>query len=109
MLLESGATRTNSVALHAAAGAGKDDERIPMMAHLIELGYDVNATDEVRGYSAVGTPLQCAIMAKSPAKVRFLLEKGADPRKPVGSGGSPFKMAEGMGLDEVVDLLKQYS
>ena len=83
-----------------------DDERIPMMAYLIEAGYDVNATDEVKKFGAIGTPLQYAIMAQSLAKVKFLLQRGADPYKPVGRAGSPFKMAERMGMDQFVNLLK---
>lgn len=80
-----------------------------MMAHLIELDYDVNATDEVRKNHAIGTPLQYAVTAKSFAKVEFLLRKGADPHKPVGRGGSPFKMAERMGMDQFVGLMKRFS
>lgn len=48
LLLEHGAVKENSTPLHSAAGSDTDGERIPMMAHLIEAGYDVNATDEVR-------------------------------------------------------------
>ena len=106
LLLEYGAKKANSTPLHYAAGTGMDAERIPMMAHLIEIGYDVNATDEVRGRRAIGTPLQYAIDARSLAKVKFLLLRGADPHKPVGLAGSPFQMAERMGLDQFVDVLK---
>lgn len=49
MLLNHGAPRENSVALHMAAGAGVSVERIPMMTHLIAFGFDVNGSDEVRG------------------------------------------------------------
>ncbi|KAL9130925.1 MAG: hypothetical protein Q9217_001028, partial [Psora testacea] len=68
MLLARGATKSNSIPLHTAAGAANDDERLPMMAHLIELGYDVNAIDEVKGYQAIGTPLHYAIRAQSLTK-----------------------------------------
>lgn len=109
LLFEHGATKGNSIALHMAAGSGTGDERIPMMAHLIELGYDINAADEVRRNHAIGTPLQYAITAKSLAKVEFLLQKGADPHKPVGRCGSAFIMAERMGLDQFVILMKRFS
>ncbi len=79
-----------------------------MMIHLIGLGYDVNATDKVRTHYAIGIPLHYAIRAHSLAKVKFGLEKGADPHKPVGLCGSPFKMAERLGMNQFVDLLKQY-
>lgn len=108
LLLEHGAIKANSIPLHSAAGTGMDEERIPMMAHLIEAGYDVNATDEVKKNRTIGTPLHYAIRAQSLAKVKFLLERGADPHKPVGLAGSPFKMAERMGTDQFVSLLKQY-
>ena len=106
LLLKHAAMKANSTPLHSAAGSGMDDERIPMMAHLIELGYDVNATDEMRKNCMIGTPLHYAIRAQSLAKVKFLLQRGADPHKPVGLAGSPFKMAERMGMDQFVGLLK---
>lgn len=109
LLFERGMRQGNSVALHMAAGSGQDDERIPMMAHLIDLGYDVNADDEARGNRGIGTPLHYALMAKSLAKTEFLLQKGADPHKPVGRCGSAFKMAELMGMDNFVILIQQYS
>ena len=109
LLIEHGAKGEDSLALHMAAGAGMDDERIPMMAHLIYLGYDVNATDELRGRRAIGTPLHYAISAKSLAKVKFLLERGADPYKPAGLCGSAFNMAERTGMDQCVVLMKQIS
>ncbi len=109
LLLKHGAVKENSTPLHSAAGTGMDDERIPMMVHLIESGYDVNATDEVRGYRKIGTPLHYAIQAQSLAKVEFLLQRGADPHKHVGLAGSPFKMAEGMGMEQFVSLLKRFS
>lgn len=77
-----------------------------MMAHLVELGYDVNATDEVKRNHAIGTPLHYAIRAGSLAKARYLLQSGADPHRPVGLAGSPFKMAERMGLNDFVHLFE---
>lgn len=109
LLLEHGATKANGFPLHSAAGSAAEDDRIPMMAHLIELGYDVNVTDQGRGDHKIGTPLQYAIMAKSFARVEFLLHEGADPHKAVGRCGSAFKMAERMGMDQIVDLMKRFS
>ena len=107
LLLEYGAVKENSTPLHSAAGTGTDDERILMMAYLIGAGYDVNATDEARGNRRVGTPLHYAIRAQSLAKMIFLLQRGADPHKPGGRAGSPFKMAECMGMEQFVSLLKR--
>ena len=108
LLLEGRIRKGNSLALHMAAGSGQDDERLPMMAHLIHLGYDFNADDEARGNRRIGTPLHYALMAKSLAKTNFLLQKGADPHKPVGRCGSAFKMAELLGMDDLIILMQQY-
>lgn len=70
MLLDHGAPRENSVALHMAAGAGVSDERIPMMTHLVALSFDVNRSDEVRGSFTIGTPLHYAIRAGSVEKIK---------------------------------------
>lgn len=78
-----------------------------MISHLIALGYDVNATDKTRGNHSMGTPLHYAIMANSPSTVSLLLQRGADPHKPVGRCGSAYKMAELMGRDQCVMLMKQ--
>ena len=56
LLLEYGVVMETSTPLHSAAGTGMDDERIPMMAYLIEAGYDVNATDETREFIRLGRP-----------------------------------------------------
>ena len=91
LLLKYRAVKENSIPLHSAAGTGMDDQRIPTMAQLIEASSDVNATDEERRKSKIGMPLHYAIRAKSPAKVAFLLQRGTDPRKPVGWSGPPLK------------------
>jgi hypothetical protein len=77
LLLEKGAQLEWSIPLHMAAGARGDGERIPMVAHLLQLGVDVNGLDDVQGPYRKGTPLNYAIMARNPKMVRFLLENGA--------------------------------
>jgi ankyrin repeat protein len=79
LLLEKGARLERSIPLHMAAGAVDrgDGERIPMVAHLLQLGVDVNGLDDVQGPYRKGTPLDYAIMARNPQMVRFLLENGA--------------------------------
>ena len=106
LLIAYGANRENCNPLHSAA-ASSDNERGSMISHLISLGYDVNAIDETRGNHSIGTPLHCAIMANSPSTVSLLLQEGADPHRPVGRGGSAYKMAELMGRDQCVMLMKQ--
>lgn len=109
MLLDYGAERKGSLPLHNAAGSGPSGERIPMMAHLVSLGFDVNESDEGRRQHRIGTPLQWAIDVKSIEKVKFLMENGADPHKPVGRGGSPYKMAQVLALNEIVELFDRFS
>ncbi|KAL8753143.1 MAG: hypothetical protein Q9184_005510 [Pyrenodesmia sp. 2 TL-2023] len=113
LLIERGATRANSIPLHIAAGAGEDGERIPMMTHLIDIGYDINGTDDGKHPCGHGTPLHYALRAQSLEKVEFLLQKGADPYRPHDGCGTPFTWAEGMARSmargEFVTLLKQYT
>ena len=109
LLVEHGAQRESCLPLHMAAGTASDDERIPMMAHLIDLGYNVNATDDMRGNHAIGTPLHYAIYVKSLVKVEFLLRKGANSHQPVGLAESAFKMAERLEMVQCVRLMKQTS
>ncbi|KAL8717221.1 MAG: hypothetical protein Q9225_005518 [Loekoesia sp. 1 TL-2023] len=113
MLLEHGASRTHSIPLHAAAGYNSDDSRIPMIAHLIELGFDVNATDEeAKGWQGIGTPLHHAKRAQSACKVKFLLENGADPHKmnkakaEAGILRSALEMAEASGLHDIAAMMR---
>lgn len=113
MLLAHGASRTHSIPLHAAAGCNSDDSRIPMMAHLIELGFDVNATDEeAKGCQGIGTPLHHAIRAQSACNVKFLLENGADPHKMNKAKAeaaflqSALEMAEASGLHGIAAMMR---
>lgn len=109
MLLNHGAPRETSVALHMAPGAGVSVERIPIMTHLIALGFDVNGSDEVRGYFAIGTPLHYAIRAGSVEKIKFQLGKGSDPHNPTGLAGSPYKIAERSASEDIIALFKTLS
>jgi len=113
MLLAHGASKTHSIPLHTVAGCGSDDSRIPMMAHLINIGYDVNATDEeVMGGHGIGTPLHHAVRRHAMGKIKFLLENGANPQKKnqVKREGaiqfSALEMAEGSGLSEIVAMMR---
>ncbi|KAL8832367.1 MAG: hypothetical protein Q9170_004903, partial [Blastenia crenularia] len=116
LLFEHGATKGDGIPLHMAANNGTGDERISMMAHLLDLGYDVNAVafgevrnDAAGGRYAIGTPLHYAVTAQSLAKLEFLLQKGSDPHLSVGQRGSAFALAESMGLVDFVGLMERYS
>lgn len=108
LLFDHGATRKNSVFLHTAANAGKNDERLPMMTHLIDLDFNVNATDEMKRNSAIETPLHYVIKAGSIVKAKYLLHNGADPHNSVGLAGCSFKMAQVMGLNDFVELFNNF-
>ncbi|KAL8673194.1 MAG: hypothetical protein Q9168_002386 [Polycauliona sp. 1 TL-2023] len=109
LMRENGASEVNGTPLHTAAACGELGGRIPMMTHLIDLGYDVNAPDDNRQPWNVrrGTPLQYAVLAKSVLHVQFLLRHGADPHKPGGSAGSAYGMAVGWGLKDILGLFEQ--
>ena len=112
MLLAHGATKTHNHPLHAAAGCRSDISRVPMMAHLIELGFDVNATDEdASTWNRIGTPLPHATRAQNTGHVKFLLENGADPHKMNKANGegvsrqSALQMAEASGLHAIAAMM----
>ena len=104
LLLEHGAKLENSFPLHDAAGGGSD-ERIPMMAHLIKLGVDVNGSDIARVRFRHGTPLHCAVISRHPGTIRFLLENGADPHIADVYGVTPLEAAKRLGNQEIITLL----
>lgn len=88
LLLEHGAKLDDSNALHAVAGSREDDSAcIEMMAYLLDQGADINALEhqgnpeyrERRKGQAFGTALHRAAQKGKKERVRFLLERGADP------------------------------
>lgn len=106
LLLEHGAKLENSFPLHDAAGTG--DERIPMMAHLIELGVDVNGLDTARVRYRSGTPLHCAVGGRHIGILRLLLENGADPNIEDVHGLTPIEAAKKKsGNQEIITLLEK--
>jgi ankyrin repeat protein len=106
LLLEHGAKLENSCPLHAAAGNSAAGDSIPMMAHLLELGVDVNGSDKLRGAYQRGTPLHHAVNSGCIENVRFLLEKGADPHIRGPWGTTPIEEAERFSSPQVVQLLR---
>jgi len=107
LLLEHGAQLEHSFPMHDAAGSG--DERISMMAHLIELGVDVNGLDSARVRFRHGTPLHCAVGELNFGTVRFLLNNGADPNVEDVYGVTPIEAAQKMGNQEIITLLGKAS
>ncbi|KAK5741288.1 hypothetical protein LTR17_003994 [Elasticomyces elasticus] len=115
LLLRHGAVLKDSNALHAAASQkGSDDEGIPMMQHLVNHSIDVNAL-EVRhtkrtGHNngILGTALHSAIRADKPARVRWLLEHGANGKIKNERGYAPLEWAtECESSSELVEVLRK--
>ncbi len=85
------------------------DDRIPMMAHLMKIGVDVNSSDVARIRYRHGTPLHCAVKSQNIETIRFLLENGADLHIGNVSGDTPITLAERAGNKEIITLLKEAS
>ena len=82
LLISHGARLADSDALHSAAGEReKRIGRVEMMAHLLGLGFDINAMGR-REYPPSrrigrGTPLHAAVPTQQTDRIEFLLQKGA--------------------------------
>lgn len=102
-----GAARADSIPLHTAAAVPNRGETIiPMMAHLIELGFDVNGTDDhTKQHSCLGTPLAHAVRFNAVGNVNFLLSRGADPSKP--EDFTPMDLAKDMRHTEIIAILEK--
>lgn len=110
LLLQRGADLENSLPLHAAAASASktDDESIAMMEYLLQLGIDIDGSDETRGFRALGTPLHYAIRERTVERVKFLLMKGSDV-KAAGQGGvTAMALAKQTGIEELVALVEIY-
>lgn len=92
LLLQYGAKIENSNALHAAAGARREDPRfILMMGYLLDRGADINALEYQANLEpfqqkmrrnptvALGTALHEAACRGHKDRIQFLLDRGADP------------------------------
>lgn len=110
LLLEHGAKLENSLPLHAAAATSSksDGESIDMMEYLLQLGVDINGSDESRGFRALGTPLHYAIRGRMTERVKFLRAKGSDV-KIAGRGGiTALKLAKQTDDKELVALIESH-
>lgn len=109
LLIQHGAKLKNSLPLHAAATTDvkPDCERIAMMAHLLQLGVDINGTDESRGMAAFGTPLHHAVRWARMDAVRFLLMRGADVEAKVLRGkATALDLARQTGKEELIAMVE---
>ena len=108
LFLAHGAARADSIPLHTAASVPDREERIiPMMIHLIDLGFDINGTDDhTKKHPCWGTPLVYAVRSNAVGNVKFLLSKGADPLKP--ENLTPLELAKRMEFPEIVAILENW-
>ena len=113
LLLAHGAKLEDSDALHSAAGnRTKKPGRVEMMAHLLDLGMDINALfrrEHPPGRRVGrGTPLQSATGPQEVDRIMFLLERGADREVKNTLGQTPLEYAAAKGLTTSEALLRNY-
>ena len=91
-LIERGVDKSRSFPLHNACerSSRSDEQSIRVMARLVDLGFDVNASDESLLCYGQGSPLNVAVTNTSIPKIKFLLQHGADPYLRAGTPASPF-------------------
>ena len=111
VLLNHGSDLEDTDALHAAAGASEAPPgRLEMMAHLLDLGMDMNAIEQ-RGQpgsrgTGKGTPLHSAVYVDEKEHVAFLLKKGADKEVRNTLGQTAIEFAIAQESPESIVLLK---
>lgn len=82
-----------------------------MVKHLLDIGVDVNALDDVEGPYRRGTALHCAVVCseQSIERIKFLLANGADPNVRNHRGRSALEQARKERYacsPEIVELLE---
>ena len=111
LILKHGSNKANSLALHFACSPSARcmEETLAIMEHFIDMGFDVNGSDAIRGGHRMGTPLSYAVTFTSLPKIKLLLQHGADPHLSVGGRVPPFIMTEPgyMGHIESPELLPE--
>ena len=109
LLVSHGARLADSDALHSAAGEReKRPGRVEMMAHLLDLGFDINAMGR-RDYPPSrcigrGTSLHAAVHTQQTDRVNFLVQRGAnlEIRNTLGQTPLEYAVAKGFATSETV-------
>ena len=79
ILIQHGAKVESCLAIHNAT-TRFDNRGIPMLDHLLQHGFDINAFENVSGFYGKASPLCVTAMAGRRTETKWLLEHGADPR-----------------------------
>lgn len=111
LLISHGARLADSDALHSAAGEReKRPGRVEMMAHLLGLGFDINAMGR-RDYPPSrrigrGTPLHATVHTQQTDRINFLVQRGANLEIRNTLGQTPLEYAVAKGLATSVTVLR---
>lgn len=110
LLVDHGAQLEFSAALHRAVESSITyGDRIAMMEHVLDLGFDVNGMDKsLRGPHGHGSPLASAVHFNRVDKVIFLLQHGADPSLKNWRGISPADQAQRVNNAPILELFREY-
>jgi len=106
LLIAHGAVLSYADSIHVAVDSGN----LEMMAHLLELGADIEQLDSLTtmGQDRHGTPLLRAIAKGKTDMVRFLLENWASTTAKGHSGETPMKMVrEDWVIDEIRKIVEE--
>ena len=106
ILVEHGAKLENSLALHHALM--RQEDRIPMMEHLLHLGVNINRFGWLPPLAHGGTALHLAAYRGQVHEVQWLLEHGADPETEGRMGMMPEAYALLQDRHDVVKLLRDW-
>ncbi|CAL5872865.1 uncharacterized protein PFLUO_LOCUS7134 [Penicillium psychrofluorescens] len=106
ILVEHGAKLENSLALHSALV--RQEKRIPVMEHLLDLGVDINHFGWLPPLAHGGTALHLAAYRGQVEEVQWLLEHGADPEIEGRMQMMPEAYALLQDQDKVVKLLRDW-
>ena len=109
LLISHGARLADSDALHLAAGElEKRPGRVEMMAHVLDLAFDINAMAR-RDYPpgrriGRGTPLHAAFLTQETDRVNFFVQRGAnlEIRSTLGRTPLEYPVAKGFANSETV-------
>ena len=79
-----------------------------MIAHLLELGVDINGLKPTISGRTLVTPLYHAMLLSNLEAARFLLEHGSDPHRKSSTGRSLLEDAQLNQKTQFVDLIQEF-